>query len=260
MGSYERYAEAYRQSIEASIAIGDELTDTEWAAPTECPLWTVGDIYAHLAGAERWMVGDHTTTAPPGGFGEWVDAAVLARRGKSRTDVLDELREVYAERAAQLAESADPQAPAIYPWGVPTTLERLLAVRAFDCWVHEQDIRRAVGRPGNLGSPGAEVTATSILDSLPRIVAKAAAAPPGSAVRLVVTGEVPLDVTVRVDDRGRGAVVPSDGGPPTTELQLTWEAFSRLACGRGDRADHAVRITGDRDLGERVLAHVAVTP
>jgi uncharacterized protein (TIGR03083 family) len=257
VGSYERAAEAYRHTVAATIALGAELTDADWATPTECPLWSVGDVYAHLAGGERWMAGGHRSVPPPEGFQDWVDLAVLARRVQPRAAVLEELREVYAERLAQLASPADPETPALFPWGRPTTLAGLLEVRAFDCWVHEQDIRRAVGRPGNLGSPAAQLTAEVILRSFPRIVARQAGAPPGSSVRLVTTGEVPLDVTIGVDAQGRGTAVPSPATAPTTELALTWEAYARLSGGRGHQE---VRISGDQELGERVLAQLTVTP
>jgi hypothetical protein len=38
-----------------------------------------------------------------------------------------------------------------------TPLWQALMVRVFDLWVHEQDIREAVGRPGNLASPGSAI-------------------------------------------------------------------------------------------------------
>ena len=37
----------------------------------------------------------------------------------------------------------------------PGTVAELLGFRIFDSWVHEQDMRRAVDRPGDLDSPAA---------------------------------------------------------------------------------------------------------
>ena len=37
--------------------------------------------------------------------------------------------------------------------------DRMIRMRTFDSWTHEQDIRRATGLPANLASPGAQVTA-----------------------------------------------------------------------------------------------------
>lgn len=239
--------------------LGRRMTDAEWAAPTECPLWTVGDIYRHLVGGERWMAEGHPLPTAP--FQEWVDGPVLERRGRPRDGVLAELSALYDKREAQLSELPDPDAPATYPWGEPTTVEELLATRVLDCWTHEQDIRRAIGRPGNLGSPGARVTRDQLLRLLPRIVARRGGAAPESTVRLTVLGDVGFDVAVAVDDARRGRLMPlSVAGQASTHVTIGWESYARLSAGRGDRADHRFWVTGDRPLGERILAELAVTP
>jgi len=257
MRPIDRYVSALLQTLRASLDIGERLTDREWKSPTECPLWTVRDIYAHLIGGERWMAEGHPT---PGDFQDWVDAAVYERRGQPPARILAELTYVYDHRTATLADPPDPQAPANYPWGEPTTEEGLLATRVFDCWVHEQDIRRAVGRPGGLGSPGARVARDVFVRSLPRIVARRVGAPPRTTIRLTVVGEVGADLAVTVDDSRRGRFVPVAEHLPTAHLTLEWESYARLSCGRGNRADHHVWLSGDRELGERILAELAITP
>jgi uncharacterized protein (TIGR03083 family) len=198
---------------------------------------------------------------PRGELQEFVDAAVLARRGEPPAALLAELTYVYGHRAAALAVPADPAEPATYPWGEPTTMAGLLEVRVLDCWVHEQDIRRAVGRPGGLGSPGARVAWDVFVDALPRIVARRVGAPPGTTVRLTVVGEVGADLAVTVDGERHGRFVPpAEAELPQAHLTLGWESYARLSCGRGSRADHHVWLAGDRELGEEVLAQLAVTP
>jgi uncharacterized protein (TIGR03083 family) len=259
MRPIERYAAALNQTLRAILALGPQLTNSDWDRLTECPLWTVGDIYGHVAGGEQWMASGYPPV-PPGEFQRWVDSGVVSRRNLPRTAVLQELSEICDEREAQLAALPDAESPATFPWGPQTTIEQLLRTRVFDCWVHEQDIRRAVDRPGDLGSPGARVARDMFRSLLPRLVAKRAGAGPGTVLRLTVIGEVGLDVGVIVDDSGRGKLVaPSDDDLPDTHLTLTWEAYSRLSCGRGDRADHHVWLAGDRTLGERVLAGLPVT-
>lgn len=259
MRPIEQYADALRHTLRASLALSTGLSDAEWAAPTECPLWTVGDIYAHLVGGERWMAEGHPAPTVP--LQEWIDAAVAEQRGQPRQVVLAELAAMYDKRDGQLSALPDPRTPATYPWGRPTTVEDLLATRVLDCWVHEQDIRRAIGRPGNLGSPAALVTRDQFLLSLPRIVARHGNAPPGSTVRWTLLGDVGLDVAVAVDDSRRGRLMPpSEADPPSTHVMLGWESYARLSAGRGERADHQTWVTGDHSLGERVLAHLAVTP
>src|SRR5690606_28742856 len=89
MRPIDRYAAALRHTLRASLALGAELTDAQWRAPTECPLWTVGDIYAHLVGGELGAA--EGFPAPTGPFQEWVDGSVLKRRGRPRHEVLAEL-------------------------------------------------------------------------------------------------------------------------------------------------------------------------
>lgn len=260
MSSVYRSVASWRHSLESILALGRQLTDAQWVAATECPDWTVKDIYAHLVGVERWMAEGHPP--PTGEFRTWAAAPVQARRDTPAAAVLDELREVYELRRLQLESGrTDPTRPAHLATGQPTTLGVLLQVRVLDVWVHEQDIRRAIGRPGHLDSPGAAIAGELFVAALPRIVAKAAAAPPGSAVRLTTTGEVAVDVAVAVGADGRGSLVGPDR-PVAAHLTLGWEAYTRLCAGRGSRTDHDVNVTvtGDRALAERVLSHLAVTP
>ena len=64
----------------------------------------------------------------------------------------------------------------------PTTLGDLLRLRIFDTWCHEQDIREALGRPGNPDSPAAAVFVSQVLDALPMIVVKRVGLEPGKVI------------------------------------------------------------------------------
>jgi uncharacterized protein (TIGR03083 family) len=258
MASVYRSVAAWRHAIESVLSLGRQLTDPEWAAPTECPKWTVKDIYAHLVGGESWMVAGHPP--PEQSVGGWANEPVLARREATPAMILQELREVYERRRVELDRGGiDPDQPAHLFDGTLATMDLLLQLRVVDAWVHEQDIRRAVGRPGNLASPGAAIAGDRFVSALPRIVARHAKTPPGSSVRLTTTGEVAMDVAVAVDRDGRGALV-APGRPALVHLTLGWEAYTRLSAGRGTRGDYEIRISGDRALAERVLANLAVTP
>lgn len=134
--------------------------------------------------------------------------------------------------------------------------------RAFDVWVHEQDLRAALGRPGNLDSPGAHITRDVLLSALPKVVAKDAGAPPNSAVVFDIHGPIEFLRTVRVDADGHGSI---DGAPslgPTATLALDWETFVRLACGRvhADAVSDRIKTEGDPELTAAILRNFAVTP
>jgi uncharacterized protein (TIGR03083 family) len=257
MSSVYRSVIAWRHTLESLLALGPQLSDVQWSAPTECPDWTVKDIYAHVIGGEQWMSDGHPQ---PPDFAEWVAGPVRAHRDTPAAVLLEELRNVYEQRRVQLESGpVDADVAAHLATGQRVDLGHLLRVRVFDLWVHEQDIRRAVGKPGNLDSPAAAIAGELCVAALPRIVARAAGAPPGSAVRVTTTGEVPLDVAVAIGPDGRGSLVAPDR-TTSAHLTLGWESYTRLSCGRGARSDHEVKITGDRALAEKVLSHLTITP
>jgi uncharacterized protein (TIGR03083 family) len=258
MSSVYRTVAAWRHTMESILALGGKLTDQQWLTPTECPDWTVKDIYAHLVGGEQWMADGHPL--PEQNFGQWAAAPVRARREVPAPAVLEELRKVYELRRMQLESGKlDPGQAAHMATGQAMPLGMLLQVRVLDAWAHEQDIRRAVGIPGNLDSPAAAIAGELFTAQLPRIVAKTAKVPPGSVIRLTTTGQVPIDVAVAVGDDGRGSLV-SPRPAATVHLTMSWEAYTRLSCGRGNRDDHDVTVAGDRRLADRVLANMTTTP
>ena len=83
----------------------------------------------------------------------------------------------------------------IGPFGNPTTMDRLLRIRIFDTWAHEQDIRAAIGQDGGWDTPAAAVSQEQIVRALPYVWARTVGAPDGSTVRIEVTGpDMPRDV------------------------------------------------------------------
>jgi uncharacterized protein (TIGR03083 family) len=250
---------AWRQSFAAVIDVCAALPAAGWDAPTECPEWTVKDVCAHLIGGELWMSEGHP--APTDGLATIAERPVAARRAATGGEIHAELRDVFALRQRQLdADPPDPRRPATTAYGAPVTVGILLTHRAFDVWVHEQDIRRAVGVPGNLDTPAARISSEILLASLGRVVAKLASAPRGSVVRFTVDGPVAFDRAVSVDENGRGHLAPWVGGPATTHLRMGWETYARLAAGRIPAAGAPVEVTGDEAVAARVLARFAVTP
>jgi uncharacterized protein (TIGR03083 family) len=251
---------AWRHSLDAVLAVGATFTADDWGTATECPEWTVKDVYAHIIGGERWMSAGHPV--PAGGMASVADEPVVARRDHPGPAVLAELREVYALRVAQLAtDPPHPDEPTQTAFGLPVTVGTLYQHRAFDIWVHEQDIRRAIGQPGNLDSPAALITRDILLLTLALVVAKRSAAPAGSLTRFTVSGPVEFERWVMVDENRRGQLLTkAPPGEPTVALRMQWETFLRLAAGRIGSDQAAATVAGDGELAERILARFAVTP
>lgn len=258
MAETDQSAIACADSLAALVKLGAYLDDALWSARTECPAWTVGDIYAHVVGVEQWLAeGAPAFTEPTQ---EFIDSHVTARRGRARQEVLHELGALLSIRRDQLTDLPELIFAPFLRRLVPAELA--LSLRAFDLYTHEQDVRRAIGRPGHLGGHGGEVVRNLLLLSLPKAVAKGAGAPAASTFRITALGEASFDAAVHVDGAGRGSLTwPwQPGHATTTHVTLSWEAFARLGAGRGARTDHEILITGDPDLAERVLSHLNVAP
>lgn len=272
--SLQPYVDAWTQSMEAISELVTPLSEGEWNRATECPGWSVRDVVSHLIGMECELLGDprpiHSLPRDiyhvRDEISRHMEIQVDVRRHHTGPEMTSELEYTLIRRSRQLRnEKKGPQdeVPSLLPFGPKKiTLERQLMLRAFDVWVHEQDLRRALDKPGNLDSPGAHVARDVLLDGLPKVVAKDAGAPPESAVAFDVSGPVEFMRTVRVDKQGKGAVDESPSLGPAVTLSLDWETYLRLACGRArhDAVADRVKTDGDTELADAILRHFAVTP
>lgn len=258
----QTYVDAWRESVRSVLDLAADLDADDWSRPTDLPGWSVLDVVAHLAHLESVTAGVETDEVPDTGAtivaSDYTDAGVAARRGRTPEQVLEELRTSFATRSAVLDVLPDPAASASpTPGGVAWTWDTLLRNRAVDAWSHEQDVRRAVGRPGSLDSPGAVVTTHTFAAGMPYVLGKKVGAAPGTSVLWVLTGGVPLEVgaTVGDDGRARGGAP----GDPTTTLTMTSETFTVLAAGRRTPTTSEVEITGSAHLAQQVLAAMTLT-
>jgi len=189
---------------------------------------------------------------------------VTALAGQPREDVLEAFAEVVSARREVLAGMTDDDfsAPSWTPVG-QADYRRFMQIRVFDCWVHEQDVRDAVGRSGHESGPVAEQAIDEIARAAGFIVGKKAGAPQGSGVRIDLTGPVTRRIDVDVAERAR--VVDELAGEPTAALELSSTAFARLACGRVAPSEvkagafGGANLLGDEGLAGRLLENLAFT-
>jgi uncharacterized protein (TIGR03083 family) len=192
----------------------------------------------------------------------YTEVPVDTRRHHTAPEMTSELEYTIIRRSRQLRnENREPDKLVRGPVGREMTLEHLLWIRTFDVWVHEQDLRRALGKPGNLDSAAAVYARDYLLRAMPKAIAEDAGAPPGSAVVLDVHGPLEFMRTVRIDQEGRGTIDGSVSLGPAVTLTVDWETFVRLCCGRvkpyavADR----LKIEGAEKLADSILANLSVT-
>lgn len=267
--TFDEIVSAWQSAADDFLALVTPLSQEEWDAPTALPGWTVGDIVAHVSWIEGILLGAIDPPHEPdwaalphvrNDFGRITEIPVDLRRSWPREQVLIELADVISRRGADLRGGPqDAAVEVIGPLG-PAPLGRVVRMRAMDTWVHEQDIRDALGRPGHLDSPGARATAAQLLPGLAKIWVKGAGAAPGQSVRVTITGPgLIAERLVLVDADGRGRDVPSVDDVTTT-LAMDWPTYLALTCGRGDQEllRTRVEVGGDVELARSALASFTV--
>ena len=262
------YVDVWWQAIDDFSHLLESLDPAQWATPTDLPGWDVHAVAAHIAHLESILAGHPEETIEfeqpdhvKGLMQAYTEQGVVARRRHTPDELINEIRESATTRRTSLL-AAPPTDGAAQPeaifGGLSWTWRRLLRNRPLDVWMHEQDVRRATGRPGNLESPAAQHTADYLLESMPFVLAKRVEAPPGTSAVFVVEGSPA--VTAVVSDTGRGELTATEPDAPTVRLETDRETFIVTAGGRRAPAGDAVRITGDAALGQRLLEALAVTP
>jgi uncharacterized protein (TIGR03083 family) len=241
------------------------LADMEWQASSPLPGWNVHDVTAHMIGTESMLQGVATPEADidvstlkhvRNGIGEMNERWVRKLRDVSADAMLDKFRATTAQRRKALLGIADADWNQITatPAG-PDTYGRFMRVRIFDCWMHEHDIRDALGQPASeLAGPASRLALDEVAASMGFVVGKLGGAPDGARVAIELTG--PLQRTINVAIEGRGRVVEDFGDDePTSTISLDGLLFTRLAGGRTTVARHpdAVRYGGDEEVGRRVV-------
>jgi uncharacterized protein (TIGR03083 family) len=260
-----RATEALAQTWASLAETCHELSDTEWALPTECPGWDVKDQLSHLIGIERALLGE----APPvwdGPLGDHVkndfarqnEPWVAVRRGEPGPVVYAEFVEVTETRLGELERRGDDEW-SVVSWSpvgeVPYAV--FMEVRVFDSWVHEQDARWALDRPGGSANLASAMALDRVQGAMPFVVGKKAACPDGTAVRFDVSGPGDDARTFIVAVEGGRAKPVGDDVAPTVTLSLSSIDFVRLGCGRATaeqvEAAGGIGLSGDAATGQKIL-------
>jgi uncharacterized protein (TIGR03083 family) len=193
------------------------LTAAEWATPSRCRGWTVGDVAAHVIGG----MADVAAFRLEGlGTPEVTARQVGERKGRSPGELADELGAAI-KATAELLEAFNDEAWAMQaPGGFDFTLGEGVEALWHDAWLHGDDILVALGRPSERGD-GMTASVSHIAD--------------------VLTREGWGPAVLALDGLGEFAVNPDAGngnGNGNTASRFSGDplAFVYAATGRGDLA------------------------
>jgi uncharacterized protein (TIGR03083 family) len=261
------YVDLWWSAIDSFTTLLESLAPADWPLPSDLPGWNVQAVAAHVAHLESVLAGAGEESADIGEpahvtglFGQYTEIGVVTRREWTPAEIIAEIRQRAAQRLHALRTDPPTDASArapITPGGVPWSWERLLRNRMLDVWMHEQDIRRAIGRPGGMNSPAAQASADYFTEGFGFVVGKAVGAPPGTSAVLDVTGSP--TVAVEVDAGGRAQNLAQPPAEPTVRLGMDRETYILRAGGRRAALPGAVTIEGDQDLGATILDRLTVT-
>jgi uncharacterized protein (TIGR03083 family) len=250
------------------------LEAADWSSPTACAAWSVKDIVAHLldTGLRRLSSGrDGFMPAPGDGIASYTDLVAYLNRlnaewvGATRRlspPVLLALMDVMAPQVHAFFGSLDPHARAQF--GVAWAGEESSPVW-FDIgreyterWLHQQQIREAVGAPGLLGREWLYPALDIFMRALPHTY-RAVPAEPEKSVHFAIRGEAGGDWTLRRHAQGWSLFTGRDDHSATRvslDQENAWRLFSKGLAPQAAR--RSVRIEGDPRLGEPVFGALAV--
>jgi len=124
---------------EAFGALVRSLDDQQWKAPSRCAGWTAGDVARHVVGTAtdvaNGVVGTHTP-----------DEEVAERKGRAASEIADELDTALVTLRNLGAVISDEM------WNGPSpvpdlTMRQGILTLIYDLYVHNDDIRAAIGLP-----------------------------------------------------------------------------------------------------------------
>lgn len=257
----QKFIDLYHSSWTSVYKLCSSLSEREWRLETDCPGWSVKDCLSHLTGIEHRLLGRFVPNHIPSNLcnvrnelGMKNEIDVDIRRKLDTKDVLNEFEEVNKSRMAVLATQKNFNDKVTSPVGEGTIYD-LLSVRAFDCWVHEQDIRRAIGRHGNLTGLVADHAFSRMLKVVPYIVGKKAKVEDGLEISIKITDVAERSIGL-VMEKGRAMEIQNIQ-EASINLSMSPETFLRLCCGRikPDTAliSSLVDLSGDQDVGRRII-------
>jgi uncharacterized protein (TIGR03083 family) len=266
----EAFRKAYAEVFADVYTIADGLDDGRALVSIGCPGWTVRDAVAHIVDLESLLIGrQRPEHAIPENLpyirnepGKFMEVGVDARRDVPLHDLLAEYQDVTTQRLSRLEDLQDSQLDEMGPgFFRPSKRRSFLAIRVFDLWAHEQDIRRALGNPGGFEGFAAAHSRERMVMGAGNSIQERLSPAAGTGVVFDITGPGgALRGIVFDGERGRaGTDVPAN---PTATLRLDLNTLTVLACGRSDDplARSRVAVEGDQNLGRRVLEDLAVTP
>jgi uncharacterized protein (TIGR03083 family) len=227
-----------------------ELNAEEWDCQLPIPGGTAKDLIRHLAGIERYLLGQlgraEAVDAPRRQDHYPVSQRLTADLSGAPPEQL--ARAWWLDVLAVIAAAGElgPDRPISFHH-LPGTLQGLLVVRTFELWTHSDDIRRGTGRPlGALDGARLALMSSRLMQVLALGMALSGTARPGRTARIVLTGPGAGEFEL--------ALAPGEAaGDPDIVLTTRAVDLCRLSANRLPFANLEADIAGDHELLDPLL-------
>jgi uncharacterized protein (TIGR03083 family) len=258
------YGAPYAAQIVALDLLLSALAPEDWHRTAAYDELTVRDLIVHLTATDGLVAaGLGLPVRPPVEPDETLAArtATMLRldRGRSTVQIRRSWRAQADAVCRSLVEHPTPGAVTVF-LGRPLPLADALAARAFETWIHGEDIAAATGRPTVPPLPEhIHPMADFATRALPHVLVRRHPPPDDRYVRLRLTGAGGGTWTVPLDP---AATVPALAQPAAV-VTLDVVDFCRLAGDRRAAGQLTVEVRGDAALAREFVAAVpamAVVP
>lgn len=250
------------------------LDSRDWLRPTACALWSVKDIAAHLldGSLRRLSFGrdglEAALDSPVSSYSDLVaylnrlNAQWIGASQRLSPQVLIELLDFTSGQVHAFFRSLDPHSPALFSvaWaGDEVSPNWFDTAREYtERWLHQQQIREAVGAPGLTARRWLHPTLDVFMRALP-FSYREVEARPGSSVRFEITGEAG-GVWTLVREAQEWSLYNGSGAAFDARVSLdqetAWKLFSKGL--DQDSRKRGIQIQGEWRLGQPVLDALAV--
>jgi uncharacterized protein (TIGR03083 family) len=230
----------------------DSLEPAEWNLPTNVQDDTVHGLVLHLVGVERYMLGQlgrrPAASAPTRAEHSTVTRELAADMAGADSSRLARTWWLEVMELIGAVGEVGPDHPVAYHH-LSSGARGMAAVRTFEVWTHNEDIRRATARGlSPLDEPRLALMSTSLLSSLGGGMALMGTSQPGRSARIHVTGAGPDTLTFDA-----ALAYGETAGAPDITVTVDALDLCRLASNRVPIADLPAEVDGDRSLLEPML-------
>lgn len=257
------------------ITLLKSLSFEEWQQPTVCAPWTVKDLAAHLLDTDMRRLSfqrDRLPSLPPDRpLNSYEDiVAFINRLNQSRVEaaarisppVLIQMLELVSPQVSAFFQTLDPYAPARVPvaWAgdkiSPNWFD--LAREFTEKWLHQQQIRDALGRPGLNERRYLYPVLDTFLRGLPHAYRDATAVD-GTSLTVTITGEAGGSWTLKREEENWHLYEgddPSAAAQVSLDQDTAWRLFTKGLSQEAARS--RVRLEGEAGLGDNLLRLVSI--